>query len=118
MDNNTTIEEKMANYIATCVLCAILRGIFGESDAAKSAIKEMLIDEYIYQHVHEILPPLDENFFTNMIAVLASNGTVCEELNKLRLPPAELEAAIKTKVMDKLKKISDDFFRLGCEGDS
>ena len=105
-NNNIRIEEKMANYITACLLCVFLRGILGDGEETKKIIKNMQIDEYTYQHIYEFLPAFDENFFTNMIAILAGDGAVCEELNRLRLSSKDLETMVKERGMVKLRKIS------------
>jgi len=107
-DNNISVEERIANHVTTCLLCIFIRGITGESETAENVINEMMADEYIYHQIYEFLPPLDKDFFTNMIAIMANNENFCEELNKMQLSSEDLEAIVKAKVMAKLKKISEN----------
>ena len=71
-----------------------LRAIMGDGKKTENAISEVLADNYIHDKMQTVISDFDEGFIKKVIAVLASNGAVCDTLNNIPGSAEEKQSVI------------------------
>jgi len=76
MDNTKNTKTTFFVYI-------FLRAIMGRGEQTEDTILEVLADSYTHEKIQAVISDFDEVLISNILAILAGNGTVCDVLNSM-----------------------------------